>query len=224
MKTPLPDGSVDTAAGSFFSCRILIWQIPFELITDHPLVAGIARDFFAGFQRTSLSPKLVYRIEGRDLSLWRNGRRLRAWGDVLAVFPAFEGVLYSDLIYESDGLILHSAALLYGERAWLVSGESGAGKSTLAAQMTQAGFIYLGDEYSRVDINFGAEAMPRPLKLDEAPTTFKLSQAREVGYEFEHKDGSLQKSSMWLWDASLRATGRWPLGGIIMISHGKEKL
>ncbi len=212
------------APRAFFSCRVLIWQIPLEFITDHPLVASIARGFFAGFQRTSASPKISYKIDAKSLSLWRNQLKVRDWSADIDLFPAFEGLLYSDLIYEADGLILHSAALLFGGKSWLVVGASGAGKSTLAARMTLSGFLYLGDENSRVDSQLQAEGLPRPLKLDDEPVDYELTDVEDVGYRFRDAEGNDRKGQLWLWNASLRATGRWPLGGIIVISHGKEKL
>ena len=80
--------------------------------------------------------------------------------------PAFDKVDLSDLLYvlekditielqkkRPDLLFLHSAALDWHGKAYLLAAESGCGKSTTAWALLHHGFQYLTDELSPIDLH-----------------------------------------------------------------------
>ncbi len=64
-------------------------------------------------------------------------------------------------------LLVHAAAAVRDRRAALIVGASGAGKSTLVAALAAAGWGYLTDEVSAIDLETGTvQPYPKPIALD----------------------------------------------------------
>ena len=67
---------------------------------------------------------------------------------------------------EREFLLLHAASVARGDRALILTGESGSGKSTLSAQLGDAGWRFMGDEFALIDPATGfARPFPRPVSL-----------------------------------------------------------
>lgn len=68
--------------------------------------------------------------------------------------------------HASAGLVLHAAAVAWGDHAVVMPGESGAGKTTLCAHLVQQGAQYLTDELVHVPADgTPVEGFSRPLSL-----------------------------------------------------------
>ncbi|MBP6807708.1 MAG: hypothetical protein KA125_05375 [Chromatiaceae bacterium] len=87
-----------------------------------------------------------------------------AFGNVLRILTAYAALL-------RGGIMLHSAGISDGERAWIGFGHSGAGKSTLSGLALEAGQRVLSDDTNVLDCNQGLwRAQRLPFAGDLGPT------------------------------------------------------
>jgi hypothetical protein len=70
----------------------------------------------------------------------------------------------------AEGVVLHAAAAVAGDRAVVLPGAMGAGKSTLVAGLVQAGAGYLTDEAAAIEPGTGrVRPYPKPISLGRPP-------------------------------------------------------
>ena len=75
-----------------------------------------------------------------DPDRYRNGQH-----NALTLFNS-DQVLFSKLLCDRDGLILHSNGFQWAGKGFLLAGKSGSGKSTLSGMLKQRGFNILCDD------------------------------------------------------------------------------
>ncbi len=87
-----------------------------------------------------------------------------AFGNALRILTAYAALL-------RGGMMLHSAGISDGERAWIGFGHSGAGKSTLSGLALEAGQRVLSDDINVLNYNQGLwRAQRLPFAGDLGPT------------------------------------------------------
>ena len=94
----------------------------------------------------------------------------RIWGVVENVLRP----LVARRLIFGGGLLVHSAAVVLEERAFLFAGPSGAGKSTMAAMALRAGHEVLSDDLNAV---VGADVVPLPFTGDLSPEALRRNPA-----------------------------------------------
>jgi hypothetical protein len=164
-------------------------------------------------------PSLTYVIRGREppYSILRDGEFLQqapSLGDLLFY-------LEKDLVVElqkqrADLLFLHSAAVEYLGKAYLLAAESGGGKSTTAFALLHHGFRYLSDELSPVD--------PAAMEVHGYPHALCVKQAPPMPYALPQEAVRLS-NRIYIPTPVLpggAVSGSAPLGGVFLVNYSPE--
>lgn len=142
---PAEEGDVSLAlyrapASDFLDFDTAGWEADFDFDRTTDSLAWTGRGTMARFDRRS----------GTEAALWTpaNGDRFFAGilENVLRVIVAYRAA-------RAGGALLHSAAVLARDRAYLFVGRSGAGKSTLCGLSTAAGRRVLSDELNALSVD-----------------------------------------------------------------------
>jgi hypothetical protein len=116
-----------------------------------------------------------------------------------------------------DLLFLHSAALAFGDEAYLFVASSGTGKSTTAFALLQHGFRYMSDELSPVD--------PETLDVHPYPHALCLKRPPPLPYVLPAATIDLNKTlhvPTAALDGAVTESHRHPLGAIFVLERSGE--
>jgi energy-coupling factor transporter ATP-binding protein EcfA2 len=93
--------------------------------------------------------------------------------------------------------LLHSAAVVHGDRALLLVGPSGAGKSTLARALVLRGARYVSDEIAHVDAEGSVRGITRPIHLPGASgPADRTGDFEATDYAVRLEDGTTSRSRL----------------------------
>lgn len=110
------------------------------------------------------------------------------------LLPVFEGLFYEALPgwHPPPLVLLHAAAVVVGERTWVLPAVSGGGKSSMALALVELGARYLTDELTVFD-GTRVWGLPRAIQFDPTPVERALPErllaADRTTYLFRDRGG-----------------------------------
>ena len=98
----------------------------------------------------------------------------------------------SVIIIQKRGIILHGSALLWNDRAIMVSGASGSGKSTLTQALLEAGGIFMADDTVRICVDNGTpyaySSFPQQKLVADAAKKYGIDRSELIRLSYEEEE------------------------------------
>jgi hypothetical protein len=117
------------------------------------------------YKPSSAIARFCYRIEKSQhgWTLTMNDRPIFTASQIEDIPPTLEMQLYNEIHHDLDEIVFHAGAISTASGAIMLCGESEAGKSTLVMSLIKAGYLYLSDEWIKIDAHHLATGWARPL-------------------------------------------------------------
>lgn len=215
-----------TVAGTHYR----LFDMPFAVRTDDPLVAGMVERFLwpLATEPAAESPTVI------DIATAGNGVALSVGGVLLEhceqasdLLPLVKTCLVELALDRSRGIgAVHAAAVAGPQGAVLLPARSGEGKSTLTAALMAAGFRLLGDD--TVALSDAVEARPAPFAICVKEGAWTLLSARfpqlAQAPTYRRMDGKMVR---YLFPAGRdqvgEPEGRYPIRWVVFLRRGSDE-
>ena len=150
-----------------FSIRSVLSDVQAGIKLLYAAVPVVERDHFVDFHLSIEPGRGVRRFFRRQARFLVDGVEPFRPLPRMQAFPMFEwGMNWCITAYGHHQLVVHAAAVAYGDKALILPAPPGSGKSTLCAALTLRGARLLSDELTLLDLDSGKlHGLARPVNL-----------------------------------------------------------